>query len=168
MNEEQISLNNAELENVKGNKSIRKRISNECNVLYNLFPTVILKIISNETVLLVSEVINNKKYTYKFILSNNYPFEPPKIYYNNYPYLDMLRIKGETEKLLLRQKKGQECFCCHSLNCRDNWSPQIMLPRIIEEIKNIAQFKRYVINVLIVTKIKEKYNIPYANIETYL
>jgi len=168
MNEEQIEANNAEIEQLKGNKSVRKRISNECRILYKLFPFVILQTVSNELVLSVSEIINNKKCTYKFILSNKYPFEQPKIYYNNHKYSDMLKITGDFEKTLLKTATGKECLCCYSLNCPDNWSPHFMLSNIIDEIKNTAKFRRYIINMLFVKKIKEQYNIPYANIECYL
>ena len=64
--------------------------------------------------------------------------------------------------------RGNDCLCCHSLNCSANWSPSIKLCHIIDEIKSILKFKKDIINLLLADKIKIKYNIPYAYFEAYL
>ena len=68
----------------------------------------------------------------------------------------------------LKKIKGQDCLCCHSINCTANWSPAIRLHRIIDEIKDTIKFKKDIINLLLAEKIKKKYNIPYAYIEAFL
>jgi ubiquitin-protein ligase len=169
-NNDIIELNNSVIEKIKGNNSVKRRVKNECNTLYPLYPDVFLNSLNNSTEIsvTVSELVNNKFRIYKFVVKENYPFEPPMIYFNNAPYSDLLKMCGEYEKDMVKKLKGQDCLCCHSINCHVNWSPAIRLHRIIDEIKETLKFKRDIVNLLLASKIKQKYNIPYANIETYL
>ncbi len=166
-----IRLNNEELEkiNIKGLKS---RIKNECADLYQQYHNVLIDINNKKTTITAVEYLyeaNPKKYrVYKFILDSNYPFRPPEMYVNNRPYASILQMKGEYEKTMVKKIKGQDCLCCHSINCAVNWSPAIRLHRIIDEIKDTIKFKKDIINLLLAEKIKKKYNIPYAYIEAFL
>jgi hypothetical protein len=162
-----IELNNIVLNNIN-NKGVKNRIVNEFKILYTLFPSVVLRVVSKEISIVVKELIDNKRYTYKFVLRDNFPFEPPRIYFNNYPYIDFLNMKSEFEKKIVWKVKNQNCLCCHSINCRVNWSPAVKIHSIIDEIKNILKFKRSITKGLLAQKIEQKYNIPYNTITSYL
>lgn len=170
-----IELNNDEIEKIKL-KAIRSRVKNECNLLYKDYHNVLIDVVSDKIIITAMEFIitnhNNelrtKRRVYKFILTNHYPFRPPEIYVNNTMYSNVLQMRGEYEKEMVKKIKGQDCLCCHSLNCNANWSPAIKLFHIINEIKDTLKFKRDIINVMLADKIKKKYNIPYAYIERYL
>ena len=170
-----IELNTDELEKIK-NRGVKSRLKNECNLLYKDYHNVLIDVISDKITINAMEFIitnnNNtiitKRRVYKFILTNHYPFRPPEIYVNNTMYSNVLQMRGEYEKEMVKKIKGQDCLCCHSLNCNANWSPAIKLFHIINEIKDTLKFKRDIINVMLADKIKKKYNIPYAYIERYL
>lgn len=164
-----IEFNNGELEKI-GMRSLKNRTKHECNELYKKYHNVLLDYEKNKICLTAVESIDSGKRNiiYKFILTSDYPFKPPEIYVNNHLYSTMLQMKGDLEKDMVKKLKGQECLCCHSLNCHANWTPAIRLYRIIDEIKDTLKFKRDIINLILVDKIKKKYNIPYAYIEKYL
>ena len=167
-NSEYIEINNDQLELIKM-KGLRNRIKNECNILYKEYHNVLISVDETKNIVIKAvEFINNNARTYKFILTIQYPFYPPKIFVNDHSYLNILQMKGEYEKKMLKKIKGQDCLCCHSLNCSANWSPAIKLYHIIGEINNTLKFKRDIINLLLADKIKIKHNIPYAHIEDYL
>ena len=162
-----IESNNQILNEKKNNISV-KRIIRECNSLYSIYPSVVVNIVSDEMTITVSENINNKTYNYKFVLRDGYPFKPPRIFFNGRPYIDFLKMNGDYEKKMVKKVRGQDCLCCYSVNCAENWTPAIQLNIIINEIKRILQFKRDVINSLLGQKIEQKYNIPHGCISSYL
>jgi len=170
-----IELNNEQLELIIA-RGLKNRIKNECNELYKKYHNVLIDVVKDKITLTAIEFIithndnikSTKMRVYKFILDNHYPFRPPEIYVNNCPYSTILQIRGEYQKEMVKKLKGQDCLCCHSVNCRANWSPAIRLYRIIDEIKDTLKFKRDIINIMLVDKIKKQYNIPYAYIERYL
>ena len=172
---EYIEFNNIELEKIKV-RTLKSRIKNECDILYKDYHNVLIDVIPDKITVTASEFMttNNdnipttKKRVYKFILNSHYPFRPPEIYINNTMYSTILQMKGDYEKKMVKKIKGQDCLCCHSVNCNANWSPAIKLNRIIDEIKDTLKFKRDIINLMLVEKIKNQYNIPYAYIERYL
>lgn len=162
-----IESNNQILNEKKNNISV-KRIIRECNSLYSIYPSVVVNIVSDEMTITVSENINNKTYNYKFVLRDGYPFKPPRIFFNGTPYMDFLKMNGDYEKKMVKKVRGQDCLCCYSVNCAENWTPAIQLNIIINEIKRTLQFKRDVINSFLGQKIEQKYNIPHGCISSYL
>jgi len=166
---EYIELNNMELEKINM-KSIKNRIKNECIELYKKYHNVLISYENNKVFLTAVEFFESgkKQRLYNFVLTSDYPFKPPEIYVNKQPYSNILQMKGEYEKLMVKKIKGQECLCCYSINCCTNWSPAIRLHRIIDEIRDIIKFKRDIVNLLLAEKIKKRYNLPYAYIESYL
>jgi len=173
---EYIEFNNVELEKIKG-RSLKSRLTNECNILYNDYHNVLIDVGPDDKITVTASefmTTNNdnipttKKRVYKFILNSHYPFRPPEIYLNNTIYSNLLQMKGDYEKEMVKKLKGQDCLCCYSVNCTANWSPAIKLYQIINEIKSTLKFKKDIINLLLVDKIKKQYNIPYAYIESYL
>lgn len=173
---EYIEFNNIELEKIKA-RGIKSRIKNECNILYKDYHNVLIDVVPDDKITVTAtefmntnnnNIITTKKRVYKFILTNHYPFRPPESYLNNTIYSTILQMKGDYEKEMVKKIKGQDCLCCHSVNCNANWSPAIKLFNIINEIKNTLQFKRDIINLMLAEKIKKQYNIPYAYIDRYL
>jgi len=165
---EYIEMNNDQLELIKM-KGLRSRIKNECNILYKEYHNVLVEFNTEKNISIKAvEFTNTNAITYKFLITHLFPFYPPKIFVNDLSYFNILQMTGEYGKNILKKLKGQDCLCCHSLNCSANWSPAVKLYHIIDEIKNTLKIKRDIINLLLANKIKIKYNIPYAHIEDYL
>lgn len=173
---EYIEFNNIELEKIKA-RSLKSRLKNECNILYKDYDNVLIDVGHDDKIIVTAtefmrtnndNITTTKKRVYKFILNSHYPFRPPEIYLNNTIYANILQMKGDYEKEMVKKLKGQDCLCCYSVNCTTNWSPAIKLFQIINEIKSTLKFKKDIINLMLAEKIKKQYNIPYAYIESYL
>lgn len=152
-------------------RSLQSRVRNEVKLLYNDFSDLIVRQQDKEniSVKFTEHIASNKIRRYEFVLPlAHYPFRPPAIHVNGIPYSSMLTLSGDFEKKKLQQLKGQDCLCCHSVNCPANWSPAIKIHHIINEIKKTIQFKRDVIHLLLAEKIKIKHNVPFLDIESYL
>ena len=141
-----------------------RRIARECSNLYEHFPNVVLSSISDK----IEMVVTEGKEKYGFIFNNGYPFTAPQIYYNGESYLELLKINDKEEKNVLRKYRNTECLCCDSYYCNDNWSPSLTLKNIIDEIKEIVEFKKTIIHILLAEKIKKKYLIDDIDINSYL
>lgn len=141
-----------------------RRIASDCKNLYEKYPNFTLSNNSGKVELIVTE--NEEKYG--FVFNSSYPFKPPQIYYNGKSYLDLLRITNNDERNIVRKYKKKDCLCCDSYDCFDNWSPSINLISIIDEIKSIVQFKKTIVKILLVDKIKDKYLIDDIDINSYL
>ena len=104
-------------------------------------------------------MIDNKRQKYGFIIPECYPFRGPEILYQGIPYIEFLKLSQPlTEYKLIKKITGNHCFCCHSLNCTNNWSPSITIQKIIEEIKATAS-RRGIANDLGKFSEKTLYNI---------
>jgi len=152
-----------------GSRAIKNRIKREIEDLYKIYKDVEVNLKDGELIVSISEVINNKKHKYSFLITMNYPFEPPKIFYQNKTYLDYLKINyTRKEFILLKKVSGHDCFCCHSYNCRGNWSPAVTLKKIIEEIYEIKKIKKNMINKICADIIKKKYLIEDIDLDSWL
>jgi len=146
---EYIEMNKDQIELIKM-KGLRNRIKNECNILYKQYHNVLIEFdIEKNITIKAVEFTNTNAITYKFLITHLFPFYPPKIFVNNLSYLNILKMTGEYEKNTLKKIIGQDCLCCHSLNCSVNWSPAIKLYNIIDEIKNTLKIKRDIVNLLL-------------------
>ena len=161
-NQDIIKTNDVFLQQFRGARI--KRISRECNNLYDKFPNVVLSSISDK----IEMVVTEGKEKYGFIFNNGYPFTAPQIYYNGESYLELLKINDKEEKNVLRKYRNKDCLCCDSYYCNDNWSPSLTLKNIIDEIKEIVEFKKTIIHILLAEKIKKKYLIDDIDINSYL
>jgi ubiquitin-protein ligase len=141
-----------------------KRIAHECEKLYDRYPNLVLSNNLNQ----IEMVITEGKSKYGFIFTDTYPFNPPKIYYNGEPYLELLKLKTKFEKTMLKKYKNKECLCCDSYYCSENWTPALRLNVVIDEIKEIVQFKKTIIKVFLANKIKDQYLIDDIDINSYL
>ena len=102
------------------------------------------------------------------VFNNSFPFHPPQIYYNGEPYWEILRLKFDFQKKLVKTYKKKDCLCCDSYSCNGNWAPSITLLDVIQEIKSNVEFKRSMVNVLLADAIKRKYLIADIDINSYL
>jgi len=111
--------------------------------------------------------LNNNKY-YKFIISNNYPFNPPKIKVNNKSLIFYHKITNEIFRDSLKKFTGIQCFCCETILCSNNWSPQFTFNDIIKDINYFTEANRQVVIRVIIDIIKRKYLIADINIVEWL
>lgn len=96
---------------------------------------------------------------YNFILTNKYPFYPPKVLIRNKPYLNYLKYPmSERIQDILRVHKIS-CICCSSISNRNIWSPAYQVKNILDEIKRVNDIKKYVKNYLMVDDICRTKNI---------
>ena len=150
--------------------AIKRRLKREIDAMYSLFDEIIVsEDIEYNLNVTVIDNSNNKKQKYHFIIDNSYPFVPPKIFFQGRPYIDFLKVNYSNKIFNLFKKiTGKDCLCCNSFNCRDKWSPDITLKKIIDEICLFKLEKRKVLNKLLADKIKNKYLIDDINLDEWL
>jgi hypothetical protein len=90
---------------------------------------------------------------YTFILSNKYPFYPPKVMIQNKPYLNYLKYPTSERIQDILHVHKFSCMCCSSISNRNMWSPANQIKDILNEIKRVNQIKNYVKHYLIVDDI---------------
>jgi hypothetical protein len=147
-------------------KCFRCRIKNEYSLLYKKYNNISITQDTNRNIKIY---IIDKGRSYSFILDTyHYPFRCPLIFLNNKPYIDFLKTTSEFERIMLKNMRGVECFCCHSLNCPINWVPTNTLIKIIDEIYSIYQARKDIINKIIADKIKKKYLLPEIDLDCWL
>ena len=111
--------------------------------------------------------LNDNKY-YKFIISNNYPFKPPKLHINNKPISYYHRVENFEFKKKIKKYTGIECFCCETILCANNWSPNLTFNKVMKEFDHYRDINRQIVVRLIVDIIKRKYLIDDINIIEWL
>jgi hypothetical protein len=164
--EEIFKLDQLFLENsLEYNKSSTRRIKKECELLCETYSDIHLSCNNSKQ---IEMVITENKNNYKFVFNNYFPFKPPMIYYNGEPYLEVLRLKSDFQKKIVKKYKNKDCLCCDSYSCHDNWAPSVKILDVIEEIKSNVNFKKLILTVLIAEKIKLKYLIADIDINSYL
>lgn len=106
---------------------------------------------------------------FSFDITNRYPFIPPKNFRCNYiNYKNLLRISSPKTLEELKKYKGINCLCCHTIACGDNWGPSIRMIDFINEYNKIKQYRRDIINRVLVEKIISKYLISDINLCEWL
>ena len=177
MNEEYQKKHNIEILESFNSNAIKRRLKKELDNMYigNRQILVELNIYykqQDDAILYVNihEIDReNKSHWYKFGITIHYPFRNPHIYYQGRPYLEFLQIPRTIKEMTLFKKVTKlNCYCCNSYNCSDNWTPMITLQNIIDEIKNIKQKKRDLINKIIADKIKHRYLISDIDLDSWL
>uniref|UniRef100_A0A6C0HAI3 Uncharacterized protein n=1 Tax=viral metagenome TaxID=1070528 RepID=A0A6C0HAI3_9ZZZZ len=96
---------------------------------------------------------------YTFILSNKYPFYPPKVMIQNKPYLNYLKYPTSERIQDILHVHKISCMCCTSISNRNMWSPANQIKDILNEIKRVNQIKNYVKHYLMVDDICRTKNI---------
>lgn len=152
--------------------SVKRRLKKELEKMYTSYNHIDIEtsdLTIDEIKIHIYEVIANEFHRYSFIIKRNYPFIPPIIFYQGRPYSEFLKLQyTKTENAIFKQVTGQNCFCCYSVNCMDNWRPGITLKHIIDEIHTIKRKKRDIINKIIADKIKQKYLIDDIDLDQWL
>jgi len=105
---------------------------------------------------------------YDFIVSDNYPFNPPKIKVNGADYYNFLSIKSEKFRTILKTIYGVSCLCCNSFLCGDRWTPAIRLSGIVVEIRLHRKYKKAILNKYFTDKIKDLYLIDDIDLFSWL
>ena len=170
MDIDQTLQNNATIDQMKY-ASVKRRLKRELEKMGDKYPEIIVDKNDDDTLKVTIYEISpdSKIQIYGFIISSNYPFNPPRIFFQNRPYLEFLKTSyNPNYRKMFKQIVGQECFCCHSVNCSSNWSPGITLDKIIDEVKQIKSQKRQIINKLLADKIKWRYLIDDINLDEWL
>ena len=171
MNDQLIVINNETLSEFKP-VVLRKRLKIEIEYMYPYYNQIIVGTTElNQLKITVIEYdSSNKRQRYDFIIHEGYPFNSPEVFFQNRYYRDFLRMSIYTTKELARFKKitGQDCLCCYSLTCLENWRPSAKLTNIIQEIRKNRKMKRDVLNSLFADKIKRRYLIEDIDLESWL
>ena len=135
--------------------SLIKRATNEIACLFIQCNNIKLEKI-NLNVIITLKYNNNN---YIFELSPSYPFSiPVKILVNNINYNKIKQIHDARMKPYLKKYTGNECFCCQSLVCADNWSPALRLTNVINEIQSNLILKYKIATHVLCDEIREKYH----------
>ena len=160
-----IQRNTEILSEIKTN-SVKRRITKELEKMYPLYDQIDVEINDKGRVEITVYEITAESiiHKYAFVLTEMYPFRTPAIFFQSRPYLEYLRIR-DTQSQLLQRITGQNCLCCHSLNCGDNWSPAMTLNSIIDEVRWVKRKRRDMLNKVFADVIKRKYLID--DIELY-
>ena len=72
---------------------------------------------------------NNK--IYYFLIPFNYPFKPPSLILNNKELI--YNPSNFPKKLWNTYCQYNNCMCCNSIKCSNNWSPCMSLISILKE-----------------------------------
>jgi len=151
--------------------SVRRRIKREIEKLIreNICIEDIIKIDKFNDVDYFIEFKNlfDNKY-YKFIVSNNYPFNPPKIFINGKSIMFFHQVSNVEFSRSLKKYTGVECFCCESILCSNNWAPSFTFTSILNDINRYKDARRQIIVRIIIDVIKRKYLIDDINIIEWL
>jgi hypothetical protein len=138
------------------------RINNELKLLYKIYTKIDINL--SENVITIYEL----PYKYAFVVSELYPFVPPKIYYNDILYVDFLKTDFSHFNEILYDIHKLSCLCCNSLICKGIWNVSFTLHDVIVEINKYTKYKRDVIYKIYADKIKSKYLINDINLDQYL
>ena len=144
------------------NKEIEKIKTTNFNQRINeFFDKLKFAIIFDEVNILQIEM--NNKILLRLIIPGDYPFKPYKIYYNNLVndnydiYLSKINkskifnpkvldfffmcLYGVKSKFL--KLNHDDCYCCNSLTCYNNWCPSLTVANILLEYTEVAFIKKY-------------------------
>ena len=172
------------------NKCILKRLNkeleffNSSNYKYKYNIEIFSTFINNKDTLLL--IVNNNDNTNLFTLKipEHYPFKPYQFYVNdilsNFNYFKYIQniqtslnnnnsnilhifynIYSQKPSKFLKLTKN-DCFCCNSILCSNNWSPYLNITNVINEIEEIKFIEKYS-NVNAYNKLIQIYNNNYLN-----
>jgi ubiquitin-protein ligase len=122
--------------------------------------------VDNEFIVNIKNLIDDKNF--EFTMSNYHPFKPPKLFINNKLVSFHHKFASEEFRNSLLKYTGIECFCCETILCGNNWSPQFTLKDIICDINKYINARHQVVIRIIVDVIKRKYLIDDVNIIEWL
>jgi len=132
---------------------------------YNLINVIKLHIDKNEMHFIIEK---NNGTVLKFILSNKYPFEPPKVLVNSNYYYNILQNPCSPKINRFLKKYKIRCMCCSSVICDNRWSPAYRIEHILDEINELNIVKKCVMLYLIMDDICIMKNIHTDTIGMYI
>lgn len=94
---------------------------------------------------------------YKFIISDCYPFVPPKVFINKKYILHYYKITNRYFNILLKKYTEMDCFCCNTILCSNNWKPTYKFIHILDEFNEYIDMRHQIIIRIFVDVIKNKY-----------
>jgi hypothetical protein len=149
---------------------VLKRIKREVDLLISsnicLENQVEIKSENNEYTVEIKNLIGKKDCEFK--ISSYHPFKPPKLFIDKKVINFHHRSNSETFRNSLIKYSGIECFCCETILCNNNWSPQFTLKDIINDIYKYRDARHQVVIRIIIDVIKRKYLIDDVNIVEWL
>ena len=94
---------------------------------------------TSDTVVFLIKISDTKiSYPIQISMTECYPFKPPKVRINYIDFFDNLPHALYGTKYFKEVFK-QECLCCSSILCSNNWGPNFGFITILNEIYNIIQ-----------------------------
>lgn len=155
------------------NTFLRKRIKRELEMLIEKnmcsIKSIDIKQDDYNTKEFILKFVNvNDKNHYKFVITSNYPFVPPKLSINEKPISFKHNFVNQLFNESLKKYTGIQCFCCETILCSNNWKPGFTIIHIIDDINKYKNARLQVIHRLIIDIIKIKYLIDDINIIEWL
>jgi ubiquitin-protein ligase len=152
--------------------SLRRRIKRELEMLKQdgYFTNFICVIQEGDDIITYTISIYNitDHKIYKFIISSDYPFRPPKLLINYRLYSDYQKFGSSSFTDALIKYKGINCLCCESILCSNNWSPNLGFKNIFAEVNKFKDYCREIAYRVIIEVITRKYLINDINIVEWL
>lgn len=146
--------------------AIKKRIKCEYIKLRKYYKYVSIDFINGEVVL---QLFSNNDNHYKIVISENYPFVPPKfVVINGIPHNKFLKINCPRLVNILKSISKIECLCCTSYLCISNWIPKLGVEDLVIQFEEFKTIKNYIYTKILVDQIKKKYAINDLDIISWL
>lgn len=133
---------------------INRRITKECQTMRHNYDEIVVEYTDTGKILVSFKKLHNR---YIFNIPSNYPFMPPSVCINGMVQNRFFNLDSIRFTTVLKYVSGLDCLCCHSLLCKNNWSPSVTMERIINQMEEYKKYKHLIIIKLILDKIKEKY-----------
>lgn len=93
------------------------------------------------------------------IINDTYPWKPPPIQLNSILYSEYIKSNLISDTHI--------CLHCESITNKQKWSPSIKVIALFNEIEKFIDYKQYMINMILVKKIKNNFLVDDIPLETY-
>lgn len=133
---------------------INRRIKRECQTMRHNYDEIVVEYTDTGNILVSFKKLHNK---YVFNIPSNYPFVPPNVCINGMGQNRFFNLASNRLTTVLKYISGLDCLCCHSLLCKNNWSPAVTMERVINEMEEYKNYKYLIFIKLILDFIKTKY-----------
>tara|TARA_B100001142_G_scaffold118423_1_gene120514 strand:- start:91 stop:642 length:552 start_codon:yes stop_codon:yes gene_type:complete len=91
-------------------------------------------------------------------IPSEYPFRPPicKLNRNNDYLGQLIKMNNHVYNFKVHSGDNNQCFCCKSLTCRNNWGPKNNLVDMLNEIYDMFELINNKVEKIFIKKIKNK------------
>ena len=145
--------------------SLYKRIGIETNELLTRYKDAHFHKTCDEKIIIT--IKSDKGHKCQIKLNKNFPFSTPMVNVDNSEYYIFMQFEKKYLPIM-KELYGKKCFCCSSLTCADNWSPNIKLWEIIAELDETSRSKTKIMHVYYCRLIAKMYLTHDLPIELYL